>query len=130
MDRSDWRPSLLEGNVLRGNAFQPTKSAMHGSLLVDDAGSIPAHAQVAMDWSGTGVHVQGRLSTLQQRGHSWPATTSFTAASGDGPLRRGLRSLPRRLGSLGGAWCQLTHSRIMWPVRGHYTCSHCGRQFK
>jgi len=41
---SHWRSSLLEGNVPRGNAFQPTNPAMRGSLLVDDAGSIPAQA--------------------------------------------------------------------------------------
>jgi hypothetical protein len=31
---------------------------------------------------------------------------------------------------LGAIWCRLMHSRISWPVSGHYLCSHCGRCFK
>lgn len=31
---------------------------------------------------------------------------------------------------LGVIWCCLMHSRIMWPVSGHYLCSQCGRCFK
>jgi hypothetical protein len=79
----------------------------------------------------TGVQVQEQLPTLQREGRAWlPGTTPFSATSGDGLVRRELRSMPGGLGFLGGVWCRLTHRRIMWPVRGHYVCSHCGRQFK
>src|SRR5713226_8938458 len=124
MDRSNWRPSLFEGRARKSIQQNRQCTALY-------LWTLPGVFLRTLKLQWTGVHVQEQLSTLQREGHAWlPGTTPFSATSGDGLLRRGLRSMPRGLGSLGEAWCQLTHSRIMWPVRGHYTCSHCGRQFK
>src|SRR5690242_7835261 len=47
-----WIGATSDCLCLRGLAqVHPTKPAVHGSLLMDAAGSIPADAQVAMDWS-------------------------------------------------------------------------------
>lgn len=37
-----------------------------------------------------------------------------------------IRSMIARLGAL---WCMLMHTRISWPVSGHYTCWQCLRVY-
>ena len=30
---------------------------------------------------------------------------------------------------IGTVWCKLMHESLMWPVRGHYQCRTCGREY-
>ncbi|MBZ5570234.1 MAG: hypothetical protein LAN64_20640 [Acidobacteriia bacterium] len=30
---------------------------------------------------------------------------------------------------LGIRWCRMMHNSPMWPMRGHYRCRTCGRNF-
>jgi len=31
---------------------------------------------------------------------------------------------------IGAAWCSLMHDSLTWPIRGHYECRVCGRQYR
>jgi hypothetical protein len=31
---------------------------------------------------------------------------------------------------IGVWWCRVMHDSPMWPIRGHYSCRACGRQYR
>jgi len=33
-------------------------------------------------------------------------------------------------GGFGTLWCTFVHDSPMWPIRGHYECRTCGRQYR
>jgi hypothetical protein len=36
---------------------------------------------------------------------------------------------PNLFERVGAWWCRMMHNSPMWPVRGHYQCRSCGRNF-
>ena len=40
------------------------------------------------------------------------------------------KSRPNVFARLGIRWCRMMHDAPMWPIRGHYLCRSCGRNFQ